>query len=162
MAIPTNREALDVGSPGGCRVRGLAREVIDGGGDATDLTAGQSGALVVFSTAAGQAYTLPVITADDIGMWFDFIVTIIGTGTYSATTDSATVFLGGGVDSCSTTVAEGGESFLADIAATTSYTGDSDVTGRHPGTNFCVTALTTTTWSISGTSHGTGNLTTPF
>lgn len=162
MAIPVVREQLDNGSPDGCRVAGLAREVIDGAGTATTLLVGQSGALCVWSTAAGQAYTLPAIGARDIGIWFEFIATIDGTGTYSVATDAATTFLGGGVATVSTTVAQGGESFPADRTATVAYTADSDLTGRFNGSNIIVTAVSTTIWSISGVMHGVGTLTTPF
>lgn len=157
-----SREYLDAGKPAGSRVRGLARQVIDGAGTATTLTADQSGALCVFSTAAGQTYTLPAITSDDVGMTFDFIITITGTGTYSVSTDAATTFIGGGLDSSSTTVAEGGDTFTADITATTAVTHDSDVTGRLLGTHYTMTALSTTTWSIGGTMMGVGTLATPF
>ena len=46
MTIPSNREILDDGSPGGCRVRGLARQVIDGS-TARTLLASESGAFTI-------------------------------------------------------------------------------------------------------------------
>ena len=162
MTIATNREALDDGSPSGCRVRGIAREVIAPAGTATTLTAGQSGALCLYNTAAGQTYVLPAIGANDVGMYFDFLATITGTGTYSVTTDAATTFIGGGLDSSSTSVAEGGDTFTANIASTVSVVHDSDVTGRLLGTHYTLTALSTTTWGIGGTMMGVGTLATPF
>jgi len=162
MAIPVVREQLDNGSPDGCRVAGLAREVVDGAGTATTLTTGQSGALCLFNTAAGQAYTLPAITDHDIGMYFDFVATVTGTGTYSVTTDAATTFLIGAIDSSSTTVAEGGDTFVADGTADTNFTADSDVTGRLVGTSFRCTAISTTLWAIDGQMMGVGTLATPF
>ena len=80
MAIATKREALDNGSPDGSRVRGVARLVIDGGGTARTLLVGESGSLCLLGTAAGQAYTLPVIGANDLGMEFEFFAHITGTG----------------------------------------------------------------------------------
>jgi len=162
MAIPVVREALDNGSPDGSRIRGVAREVIDGAGTATTLTTGQSGALCLFGTAAGQAYTLPAITAHDIGMQFEFFANITGTGTYSVTTDAATTFIVGAVDSSSTAVAEGGDSFVADGTADLNYTADSDLTGRLVGTHLFFTAISTTQWTIAGTLFGVGTLATPF
>ena len=76
MTIPSNREHLDDGSGSGCRVRGLARQVINGAGTTKQLTVGESGALCIFGNAAGQIYTLPVIGANDVGMFFDFVVTV--------------------------------------------------------------------------------------
>lgn len=162
MTIPVVREQLDHGSPDGCRVRGIAREVIDGAGTATTLTTGQSGALCLFATAAGQAYTLPAITSHDLGMYFEFLVTVTGTGTYSVTTDAATTFIIGGIDSSSTTVAEGGDTFVANGTSHISLTLDADTTLRLVGGNFHFTALSTTLWGISGTGMGVGTLATPF
>ena len=163
MAIPTAREALDDGSPDGCRVRGLAIQVIDPTGTARTLLVGESGALCVYATAAGQAFTLPaIIDPDDVGWYFDFVATITGTGTYSVATDAATTFIGGGLDSSSTAVAEGGDTFPADRTATVACTHDTDVTGRLNGTHYRLTALSSTIWSISGTMMGVGTLATPF
>ena len=67
MAIPVTRERIDYGSPDGSVLFGAAREVIDPAGSARTLLVGESGALCVFSTAAGQAYTLPAISARDVG-----------------------------------------------------------------------------------------------
>jgi hypothetical protein len=95
-------------------------------------------------------------------MFFDFVVTVTGTGTYSVTTDSASTFIIGAVDSSSTAVAEGGDSFVADGTTTTNYTADSDLTGRLVGTNFRLTAISTTLWAIQGCLFGVGTLATPF
>ena len=163
MAIPTNREHLDNGSPDGCRVRGLAIQVIDPTGTARTLLKGESGATCLFATAAGQAFTLPAITdPDDVGCYFDFVAIVTGTCTYSVTTDAATTFIGGGVDYSSTAVAEGGDTFAADRAASVAFTADSDVTGRLNGTHFRMVATSSTIWTISGTMMGVGTGTTPF
>lgn len=159
---PVTRERLDYGGPDGAKAYGVAREVIDGAGTSTTLTVAQSGALCVFGTAAGQAYVLPAITAEDVGTEFEFVATVTGTGTYSVTTDSASTFLGGALDSSSTTVAEGGDTFVANPASTTNFTADSDTTGRLVGTQFRVTAISTTVWAIRGTMMGVGTLATPF
>lgn len=162
MTIAVTRERVDYGAPDGCRLHGNAREVIQGWTTGRALKASESGALVIFSTAAGQAIVLPAITARDVGMFFDFLVTVTGTGTYSITTDAATTFIIGAVDSSSTTVAEGGDSFVADGSTNTNYTADSDLTGRLVGTSLRLTALSTTLWSINGTLFGVGTLATPF
>jgi hypothetical protein len=162
MTIPVTRERIDYGSPDGSALYGAARQVIDGAGSSRTLKVGESGALCLFNTAAGQPYVLPAIASRDVGTTFDFVATVTGTGTYSVTTDAATTFIGGGLDSSSTTVAEGGDTFVADPAATVAFTADSDVTGRLVGTHFSVTAYSTTTWTISGTMMGVGTLATPF
>jgi len=156
-------ERLDYGSPDGSLAKGLHREVISGKGNTTiayELKPEQSGALCLFDAADGVIYTLP---APVVGMKFDFIVTVAGTSNaYSIDTDAATTFIGGGVGSFSTTVAEGGDSFAADIAATVSCDLDSDLTGRLVGTQLSITCTSATTWVISGNIHGVGTLATPF
>ena len=156
-------ERIDYGSDDGCLLKGDHREVISGVGDTTNayaLKPEQSGALCLFDAADGVVYTLP---APVVGMKFDFLVTVAGTSnSYSIDTDAATTFIGGGVGSFSTTVAEGGDSFAADIAATVSVDLDSDLTGRLVGTHLSLVCLSSTTWGISGNIHGVGTLATPF
>ena len=124
------------------------------------LLAEEYGSLCLFENAAGQMYTLP---APVVGMKFDFLVTVAGTSNaYSIDTDAATTFIGGGVAAVSTTVAEGGDSFVATISSTVSCDLDSDVTGRLVGTTISIVCLSSTTWGISGTTHGVGTLATPF
>lgn len=163
MAIPTTLERLSYNGEDGCIAEGLHREVISGVGDTTTaykLKAEQSGALCLFDAADGVVYELPEPV---VGLQFDFLVTVAGTSNaYSINTDAATTFIGGGVGSFSTTVAEGGDSFAADIAATVSCDLDSDLTGRLVGTKLTLTCLSSTTWGISGDIHGVGTLATPF
>ena len=99
MAIPITRERIDYGSPDGSAAFGVARQVIEPAGTARTLLVSESGALCVFGTAAGQAYTLPALAARDVGCEFEFVATITGTGTYSVTTDAGTTFIGGGMAS---------------------------------------------------------------
>lgn len=163
MAISANLERLSYDSPDGCIATGLHRNVISGVGNTTtayQLLPEHSGSLCLFDAADGVIYTLP---APVVGMEFDFLVTVAGTSNaYSIDTDAATTFIGGGVGSFSTTVAEGGDSFAADIAATVSIDLDSDVTGRLVGTKLKLVCLSSTTWGVSGDIHGVGTLATPF
>lgn len=160
MAIPTNREHLDNGSESGCRVRGLARQVINGA-SARTLLAGESGALCLFNVAAGVVFTLPAITEQDIGMYFDFSVSVTGTGSYSIDTDAATTFIGGGIAGQSTT-AGGADAFPATISSTVSIDLDSTETGEDAGGYFTLVATSTTTWVVGGYTVGSGTLATPF
>ena len=156
-------EELGYKSPEGCIAHGLHREVISGKGDTTNayaLTAEMSGSLCLFDAADGVIYTLP---APVVGLQFDFLITVEGSSNaYSIDTDAATTFIGGGIAAVSTTVAEGGDSFVATISSTVSCDFDSAVTGRLVGTAVTLTCLSSTTWGISGTSHGVGTLATPF
>jgi len=161
MTIATNREHLDNGSPSGSRVRGLAREVIDGAGTTTQLTVAQSGALCMLATAAGQIYTLPIIGTDDVGMYFDFCTTITGTGTYSIDTGQAADKIGGGLLMASTGANEA--DFLpATIASTVSIDLDSVTTGENLGSWFRLTAVASATWYCGGMAVGAGTMADPF
>lgn len=161
MTIATNRESLDSGSPDGCLVRGLARQVINAAGTTRQLLASESGALLVLGTAAGQVYTLPVIGADDIGMFFDVCTTVTGTATYSIDTGSAANFIGGGLLMTSTGANQ--EDFLpATIASTVSIDLDSVTTGEDLGTWFRLTAISATEWYCGGTASGAGSMADPF
>lgn len=165
MALPraTDLEYLGTQVSGGCVAPGLHREVISGVGNTTiayPLTAEQSGSLCLFDAADGVVYTLPTPA---VGLTFDFLVTVAGTSNaYSINTDAATTFMGGGLGSFSTTVAEGGDSFPATISSTVSIDLDSDVTGRLVGTAIRLVCLSSTTWGVSGNLHGVGTLATPF
>ena len=160
MAIATNREQLDNGSPSGCRVDGIARQVINGATLRT-LLVGESGALCLFNVAAGVVYTLPAISADDIGMYFDFSVSVTGTGSYSIDTDSATTFIGGGMIVGDTTPG-GFDIFPANIASHVSIDLDSTETGEDAGGYFTLCATSTTTWICGGYVVGSGTTATPF
>src|SRR5687767_201755 len=113
MTITALREQIDCGGDDGSRLHGAARQVITGWTTGRVLKKDESGALVIFSTAAGQSCTLPAIAARDIGMSFEFLITVTGTGTYGIATDAATTFIIGAIDSSSTAVAEGGDTFVA-------------------------------------------------
>ena len=161
MAIPAKREALDDGSPGGSRVRGLARQVIDGEGTTTQLTVAQSGALCMFATAAGQIYTLPIIGSDDVGMYFDFATTVTGTAAYSVDTGQAADKIGGGMLMASTGANE--TDFLpATIASTVSIDLDSVLTGENLGSWFRLTVVSSTEWYCGGMAVGAGTMADPF
>jgi len=150
MTITVLREQLDHGSTEGSRWRGVAQQVINSAGVTKQLLVGESGALCIFGNAAGQIYTLPVITAADIGMWFEFSVTITGTSnSYTINTGSAANFIGGGLHAASTT--PGDEDFFpATIASTVAITLDADVDGRLGGGYFTMTAISLTEWTVGG------------
>ena len=160
MAIPESVEHLDNGSLNGCRVRGMKRLVINGA-TARTLLVSESSALCLFNVAAGVVYTLPAIGANDIGMWFEFCVSVTGTGSYSINTDAATTFIGGGLAAQSTT-AGGADFFPATIASTVSIDLDATEAGEDVGGYFKMTAISVTEWIVGGVTAGSGTLITPF
>jgi len=165
MALPRGSDIVQLGpnNAAGVTIPGHHREVISGVGSTTiayQLKPEHSGSLCLFDAADGVVYTLPEPV---VGMQFEFLVTVAGTSNaYSINTDAATTFIGGGLGSFSTTVAEGGDSFPATISSTVSIDLDSDVTGRLVGTYIKLVCLSSTTWGASGNIHGVGTLATPF
>lgn len=161
MTIATNREHLDFGSPDGSRVRGLARLVINAAGTTRQLLVGESGALCVFGTTGGQVYTLPIIGADDVGMFFEFCTTVTGTGSYSVDTGQTADKIGGGLLMASTAANEA--NFLpATIASTVSIDLDSVTTGENLGSWFRLTVVSSTEWYCGGMAVGAGTMADPF
>ena len=150
MTIPSNREILDDGSGAGCRVRGVAQQVINPAGTTKQLLAGESGSLCVFGNAAGQIFNLPVIGANDVGMYFDFGISITATSnSHTVNTGSAANFIGGGIFASSTTPGDG-DFFPADITSDVAMTLDAVEDGWLLGACFTYTAVSTTEWYCGG------------
>ncbi len=160
MTIATNREHLDSGSPDGCRVRGLARQVINGAGTTTALTVDQSGALCVFGTAAGQIYTLPIIGADDVGMYFEFVVTVALTAAAYSVDAAGSDKIGGGLFMVSTTPNQA-DFIPASIGSDVSIDLDAATTGDDGG-YFKIVAAASAIWVVGGYAAGVGTMATPF
>lgn len=161
MTITVERERIDNGGDDGSKLVGNSRQVITGWTTGRVLKKSESGALVIFNTAAGQSCTLPAIAARDVGMYFDFLITVTGTGTYGIATSDAATFVIGAIDSSSTAVAEGGDTFVA-AGSEVAILFDADTTGRLVGTSIRLTAISTTQWAVEGTMMGVGTLATPF
>jgi hypothetical protein len=158
--ISADLERLGNGNPSGCVAPGIHREVISEGAATRTLLAEESGALCLFDTAAGVAYTLP---APVKGMTFDFGTKITGTGTYSITTNAGTVFLTGGVQIGSLTLLESADAFTANGSSHVSIVMDADTKGRIKGGGVVrFVGLSSTLWHVSGWLVGAGTLADPF
>ncbi len=127
------------------------------------LTAKEAGALCFFDLAAGVTYTLPTIDrTEQLGMYFDFFVSVVGTGTYKVITGVSTEFLLGSIVLFDKTIATSGDIFDADGSTIVSLAATSDATGRLLGGSFRVTAISLTQWAISGYLQEAGTALTPF
>jgi hypothetical protein len=126
---------------------------------ATVLTAADSGALCVWSTAAGYLYTLPTAAA---GLWFDFLVatTITSVGAKVLTASASEFILGSFLqipDAAAQIVARN-----ADGSTIRSWNGNGTTTGGYAGDSFRLTAISATQWVISGIGLATGTEATAF
>ena len=158
MTTPTDIEYLDYGWPGGSIQRGKHRQVIQGVGATRTLLAKESGALCLFDSLTGNIYTLP---APVEGMNFHFISILANTSlAQKVITSAATIFIGGAVFSGE--LAASMDIFQADIAATVTISSNGSTTGGLIGSQYTLTALSSTTWGIKGVIIGSGTLATPF
>jgi hypothetical protein len=160
MTIPVTREAISYGGNDGALLTGAARQIISGVGATRLLLAKESGALCLFDRAAGVVYTLPIVTADNLGMRFEFATTVtITSNSAKVITGSASQFLVGGVlqyiAGAATTsgVAFNGTTHIASLSNGTT-------TGGVIGDRFWVEAISTTQWAIQGLQSGSGTLAT--
>lgn len=157
-------ESLSKQSTDGCVAPGIHREVIQSiGTTERQLTPEESGSLIILDASDQITVRLPTPVA---GMTFDFLTTISVTSsdTHKIITKTiATEFMLGGIDSSSTAVAEGGDSFTAVTGDSfVAITSNGSTTGGLLGQKFTLTAISSTRWAVSGVLFGTGTLATPF
>ena len=165
MTIPQELYELSSRDPDGSIWTGARREIITGkenGTTAYQLSADQSGALIVNNALTGALYTLPTPVP---GMWFEFWTQLACTSNeYKVITKTiATEFILGAVVATHATVGSSGTSYP-------SVTGDSYVslnqngttTGGVPGDQVILTAISTTRWVATGWSVQSGSTATPW
>ena len=122
------------------------------------LTVDDSGALCLFSTAAGYTYTLPPAQK---GLWFDFLIVVTNTTPVDRVACTTGDFILGafmqspdGTDPIALMVADG----AADLA----WESDGTTTGGYAGDRFTLTAINSTQWVIQGFGLATGSEATPI
>lgn len=155
-------QLLSYGDDDGVLLTGAKRQVISGVGATRTLLAREAGALCLLDRAAGVVYTLPVITASNIGMSFEFLATVsVTSNAYKVITGVSTQFMVGAVISSSLT-AGAGDTFVADGTTIVSISAAGSTTGGLIGERYRVTAISTTQWAIDGIQQGSGTLATAF
>lgn len=153
-------EQLGKNSPGGCVAPGLHGNVIQSVGATYTLSADESGSTCLQDRAAGVVYTLPEPVA---GMKFRFAATVsVTSNSYKVITNSASVFLVGGVMSANLTVAASGDFFVANGTTHVAITMNGTDTGGLVGGWFDVEAISSTRWLITGVICGSGTNADPF
>lgn len=156
------RQLISYGDEDGTLYTGVSRQVISGVGATRTLKASESGALCLLDRAAGVVYTLPVITATNIGMSFRFLATVsVTTNAYKVITGASTQFLVGSVVANSLT-AGGNDTFVANGTTHVSISAAGVTTGGLIGETYVVTAISATQWAIHGQTQGSGTLADPF
>jgi hypothetical protein len=156
-------ESLSKQSTEGCVAPGLHLEVIQSiGTTERQLLPEESGSTIIFDATDQITVRLPTPV---VGMFFDFQtdVGVTTSDTHKIITKTiASEFLIGGIDSTSTAVAEGGDTFVANGTTHVSIDSNGSTTGGLPGQTFRLKAKSATQWSVTGLLAGTGTLATPF
>jgi len=129
------------------------------------LTAEESGSLVVANKADGVIFTLPVLSSDNVGIYYDFEVdtTITSNAFKISTGTQGTEFFNGTLvvmDSDGTVTS--GAVFAGNGTTHDNISMNGSTTGGVMGTRLRVTATSTTTWKVSGYYVGAGSVVTPF
>lgn len=142
--------------------------VIDtGGAYATPvvLTEAQSGSLILVDDAAGLDFTLPAIGSSNIGMRFEFLVTVTVTSNNFRVTAASGDLLNGGVtmiDFDAAYTAPQAVFIEPDFSDDLVFTCNGSTTGGKKGTRVVFEAVSATQWFVSGTVAADGVIATPF
>lgn len=133
---------------------------------AATLTVAQSGSICLWNLAAGFTYTLPAITAPDVGTNFRFIVTVSATSVAHKVITPASVFLVGqvleGILDTTPAANPGPKYYTADGTTARSVSMAGTTTGGLIGTDLFLVAISTTQWALSGTVAASGTIATPI
>lgn len=133
---------------------------------AKTLLDSDSGSLNLFNAAAGVTFTLPSLTADLLGCWYDFLATVSATSNgHKVITGKAADFLMGGYTNVDTDTTNAVAAFTGDgsthISVNMTAAG-TNAKGGLIGTKLRFTAATTALWMVEGIVQGAGTVTTAF
>lgn len=139
---------------------GLHQVINSGEGAARTLLPDESGMTCLFDRAAGIVYTLP---APVVGAKFKFVASAsVTSNAYKVITNSASVFLVGGVMSASLAIATSGDFFVANGTTHVAISQNGTDTGGLIGGVFEVECISATQWAITGVICGSGTNADPF
>ncbi len=147
---------LQIESAAGAAV-GTRQPYILGSGNLT-LTAAQSGSVI--ECGAAEDFVLPSLTADLIGLTYEFVVTTTATS-LTITADTGDL-LKGGVMIMSTGAGVENDAFSADGTDDLVITMNGTTQGGIIGSWVTLTAASATSWLVRGGLIGSGTIVTPF
>lgn len=135
------------------------RNVLASSGNTT-MTSAMSGSVMLIDGASTD-YALPAIGTGDVGMYFDFVSTIISTGTQTITAQAADLLTGS--IAIIDVGAVGSDTFVPDVTDDLIITLNGTTTGGVAVGSWCrLTAISATRWFVQGVFNGSGTLATPF
>lgn len=151
--------AISIGLASGSGGLLSKRSVLASSGNTT-MTSAMSGSVMLIDGASTD-YALPAIGTGDVGMWFDFVSTIISTGTQTITAQAADLLTGG--VTITDVGAAGTDFFAPDVSDDLTITLNGTTTGGVAvGSWLRLTAISATRWFVQGNLCGSGTLATPF
>jgi hypothetical protein len=128
------------------------------GASSLTLTDAMSGSVV--ECGAGEDFLLPAVTAANLGVYFEFIVTVTATNfTITAATGD---LLHGGVSIMSTNAGLENDAFSADGTDDLIFSMNGTTQGGIIGSTVRFYAASATKWLVAGNLIGSGSLATPF
>ncbi len=133
------------------------RNVLASSGN-TALATTQSGALVLMDSATVD-FTLPVVAAADVGVFFDFKVTVTSTN-QSITCQSGDLYIG--TMPCLDVATPLIDGFAADVSDDVIFSTNGTTTGGLINSWYRFTCISNTRWWVEGMNLGSGTLATPF
>ena len=158
MELNNKTYPIALGNPANLGSYALGGDVRNVKTAAATLTAADSGALCLFNAAAGFTYTLP---AAQVGLWFDFLVTVTVTSSVDRIACASGDFLLG-------TILQGTDGTFtfgfqdANGSTHLAWEGNGTTTGGLKGDTVRVVAISDTQWAVSGINNATGAEATPF
>lgn len=141
------------------------RQVTDtGGAYATPiaLTAAQSGRVIIVDDAAGLDFTLPALSAAEIGVHYKFVVTVSVTSNALRVVAASGDILFGGVVLVDFDTADANLWCPADGSNDLTMSMNGTTTGGKLGSWVEFIATSATQWWVNGIAVGDGTLATPF
>ena len=138
------------------------KKIVGLGAAAVTLTEDMSDSVQLFDTAI-EAFTLPVITALNIGMKFTFVTTVAASTAQSVTAGAAADLYTGGVRLWDDTAAYTAPQVVihkADVSNDIILTMNGTTKGGKIGSKVTFTAISATRWFVDGDLFGSGNLST--
>lgn len=135
------------------------RNVLASSGNTT-MTSAMSGSVMLVDGAATD-FVLPAIGTGDIGMYFDFVCTIIATD--QTITAGAADLLTGSIVIASQSAGLEFDTFVPDVTDDLIITLNGTTSGGVTVGSWCrLTAISATRWFVEGVFVGSGTLVTPF
>lgn len=133
------------------------KQVLASSGNTT-MTSAMSGSVMLLDGATVD-YALPAIGAGDIGMFFDFFVTVTSTD-QTITAQTGDLLAGSIVWADTTTPLFDG--FKPDVSDDLIFATNGTTTGGLIGSYYRFTAISATRWWVEGVTYGSGTAATPF